>query len=94
MNIVATQNISGIRNLAVWNDKIAVRGDYDNTTFAPYLFNSYLQFYNTSDLSFYSELDTITGPKWSTQNMIVENDNLYITINNAFEFGNEKGIVE
>ena len=25
--------------------------------------------------------------------MIVENDNLYITINNAFEFGNEKGIV-
>jgi len=94
MNIVATQNISGIRNLAVWNDKIAVsRGDYDNTTFAPILFNSYLQFYNTSDLSFYSELDTITGPKWSTQNMIVENDNLYITINNAFEFGNEKGIV-
>ncbi len=94
MNIVTTQNISGIRNLAVWNDKIAVsRGDYDNTTFAPILFNSYLQFYNTSDLSFYSELDTITGPKWSTQNMIVENDNLYITINNAFEFGNEKGIV-
>ena len=94
MNIVATQNISGIRNLAVWNDKIAVsRGDYDNTTFAPIFFNSYLQFYNTSDLSFYSELDTITGPKWSTQNMIVENDNLYITINNAFEFGNEKGIV-
>ena len=94
MNIVATQSISGIRNLAVWNDKIAVsRGDYDNTTFAPILFNSYLQFYNTSDLSFYSELDTITGPKWSTQNMIVENDNLYITINNAFEFGNEKGIV-
>ena len=94
MNIVTTQNISGIRNLAVWNDKIAVsRGDYDNTTFAPILFNSYLQFYNTSDLSFYSELDTITGPKWSTQNMIVENDNLYITINNAFEFGNEKGLV-
>ena len=94
MNIVATQSISGIRNLAVWNDKIAVsRGDYDNTTFTPILFNSYLQFYNTSDLSFYSELDTITGPKWSTQNMIVENDNLYITINNAFEFGNEKGIV-
>ena len=94
MNIVATQSISGIRNIAVWNDKIAVsRGDYDNMTFAPILFNSYLQFYNTSDLSFYSELDTITGPKWSTQNMIVENDNLYITINNAFEFGNEKGIV-
>jgi hypothetical protein len=94
MILTASQNIQGIRNLAVWNDKIVVsRGDYDNTTFMPIFFNSYLQIFNTSDLSFYTELDTISGPKWSTQDMIVNDDMLYVTINNAFEFGNEKGII-
>ena len=42
--------------------------DYDNVTFMPVLFNSYLQMFNTSDLSFYMEIDTVVGPKWATQN--------------------------
>ena len=94
MSIYDTVNVDGIRNIAIWNDKIIVtRGDYDNTTFAPILFNSYLQVFNLSDLSFYTEFDTINGPKWSTQNMIVTNNKLYVAINNAFEWGNEKGLV-
>ena len=94
MSIYDTINVDGIRNIAIWNDKIIVtRGDYDNTTFAPILFNSYLQVFNLSDLSFYTEFDTINGPKWSTQNMIVTNNKLYVAINNAFEWGNEKGLV-
>ena len=93
-SLLASQQIDGIRNLAVWNDKIIVtRGDYDNATFAPILFNSYLQVYNTSDLSLHTEIDTVSGPKWSTQNVIVEGDNAYVAINNAFEWGNYKGIV-
>lgn len=94
MSIYDTVNVDGIRNIAIWNDKIIVtRGDLDNTTFAPILFNSYLQIFNLSDLSFYTEFDTINGPKWSTQNMIVTNNKLYVAINNAFEWGNEKGLV-
>jgi hypothetical protein len=94
MSLTCSQSVSGIRNLAVWNDKIIVtRGDYDNTTFMPILFNSYLQVFNTLDLSFYMELDTISGPKWSTQNMITYGDNLYVAINNGFEWGNEKGLI-
>ena len=93
-NLMLSQQIDGIRNIAVWNDKIIItRGDYDNNTFLPILFNSYLQVYNISDLSLYLEVDTIIGPKWSTQNMIVDNDKLYVAINNAYEWGNEKGIV-
>ena len=93
-SLLATQQVDGIRNLAVWNDKIIVtRGDYDNVTFAPILFNSYLQVYNTSDLSLHTEIDTVSGPKWSTQNVIVEGDNAYIAVNNAYEWGNYKGIV-
>ena len=61
MSLTCSQSVSGIRNLAVWNDKIIVtRGDYDNTTFMPILFNSYLQVFNTLDLSFYMELDTVS----------------------------------
>ena len=94
MDLLNTQSVAGIRNLATWNDKIIVtRGDYDNTTFIPILFDSYLHVYNISDLSLHAEFDTITGPKWSTQNMIINDDMLYVAINNAFEWGNEKGIV-
>ena len=53
MSLTHSQTVSGIRNLAVWNDKIIVtRGDYDNVTFIPILFNSYLQVFNTSDLKY------------------------------------------
>ena len=93
-NLMASQQIDGIRNLAIWNDKIIIsRGDYDNTTFLPIFFNSYLQIYNTSDLSLYIELDTTTGPKWATQNLIIDDNKLYVAINNAYEWGNEKGII-
>mgnify|MGYP000134362860 CR=1 FL=1 len=93
-NLVFSEQIDGIRNLAVYNDKIIVtRGDYDNATFSPVLFNSYLQIYNISDLSLYLEIDTVLGPKWATQNLIVDNDKVYVAINNAYEWGNEKGII-
>ena len=93
-SLVASQQVDGIRNLGVWNDKIIVsRGDYDNVTFLPILFNSYLQVYNSSDLSLHMEIDTLNGPKWSTQNIVINGNDAYITVNNAYEYGNEKGIV-
>ena len=92
--LIASQQINGIRNLAIWNDKIIVtRGDYDNVTYAPILYNSYLQVFNKNDLSFHLEFDTINGPKWSTQNLVVKDNNLYVAINNAYEWGNYKGII-
>ena len=92
--LLATQAVSGVRNLAIFDGKIfASRGDYDSQTYLPILFNSYLQIFNTSDLSFYMELDTITGPKWSTQNMVINDNNLFVAINNGFEWGNEKSLI-
>ena len=93
-NLIDSNQVDGIRNIAVWNDKIFItRGDYDNTTFSPIFFDSYLQVYNVADLSLYHEMDTISGPKWATQNLIVNDDKLYIAINNAYEWGNEKGLI-
>jgi len=85
---VATQNVEGIRNIAAWNDKLIVtRGEYLVT------YSSYFQIYNQADLSFYYELDTVIGPKYSTQNIEVIGDKIYFLINNGFDFPNYKGLV-
>ena len=86
--LVANQQIQGIRSLAIYQDKILVsRGEYLTT------YNSYLQVYSKIDLSFITEFDTIIGPKWSTQNIIIDGNLAYVAINNGFEWGNEKGLI-
>ena len=91
---LAQTTCTGVRNLAVHNDKlIATRGDYDNTTFMPIFFESYLKVYNTSDLTLHTDFDTTNGPKYASQNILVRDDKAFVLINNAFEWGNEKGIV-
>ncbi len=78
----------GVRNLAVYNDLlIATRGEYLMT------FDSYLHVYSTSDLSLTASFDTQNGPKWATQNIVVNDNKAYIAVNNAYEWGNEKGII-
>ena len=57
------------------------------------LFDSYLHVYDKNNLTLITEFDTITGPKWTTQNMITDDNMLYVAINNGFEWGNEKGLV-
>ena len=91
---VARTTCTGVRNLAVSNDKlIATRGDYDNTTFMPIFFESYLKVYNTSDLTLHTDFDTTNGPQYASQNILIRDDKAFVLINNAFEWGNEKGIV-
>lgn len=93
-NLLASHQVNGIRDIAIWSDKIIVsRGDYDNTTFSPIFFDAYLQVFNKSDLSLFFALDTITGPKWATQSLIVDGDSIYVAINNAYEWGNYKGLI-
>jgi hypothetical protein len=80
--------LPGVRNLIIHNNYLyATRGEYMAT------YNSYLHVYDKSNLNFIYEFDTLNGPKWSTQNMIIENDKLYVAINNGFEWGNEQGLI-
>ncbi len=86
--------VPGVRHLAINNDKLYVsRGDYDPVTFGPILFDSYFHIYNKNDLSLITALDNINGPQWSTQNIIIKDNLVYVTINNGFEWGNEKGLI-
>jgi hypothetical protein len=85
--LLAEVALEGVRKLAVHDDYLFVsRGEYTP-------FNSYLQVYNKSDLSFVSELDTVNGPKVSTESLIVIDDLVYVGINNGFEWNNQEGLV-
>lgn len=96
---VARTTCTGVRNLAVSNDKLIVtRGDYDNTTFMPIIFDSYLKVYNISDLTLHTDFDTTNGPQYASQNILIPDfsssfNKAFILVNNAYDWGNEKGLV-
>ncbi|MBT5439407.1 MAG: T9SS type A sorting domain-containing protein [Flavobacteriales bacterium] len=86
--IIASVACQGVRNLAIVGNKLFVtRGEYLVD------FDSYLHVYNTDDLSLELALDHESGPKWASQNIISDENKVYFAINNAYDFGNEKGII-
>ena len=92
--LLSTVDCPGVRKLAIYNEYLIVsRGDYDPITSGPVLFDSYLHFYLKDNLSFSFSFDTENGPAWSTESLLVLEDKLYIAINNAYEWGNYKGLV-
>jgi hypothetical protein len=81
-------SLPGVRNLAISGNKlIATRGEYLQT------FDSYLQVFDKNTLQLIAALDTNNGPKWATQNIVVVNNTAYVAVNNAYEWGNEKGLI-
>ncbi len=83
--LVAEASVPGVRKLAVHENHLFVsRGDSDPITWGPMIFNSYLQIYDKTDLTFVSELDTLNGPKQSTESLIVNENRVYVGINNGF----------
>ena len=78
----------GVRNLGIYQNKlVATRGEYLTT------YNSYLHIYDATTLSLIQAIDTISGPKWASQNIVVDGSIAYIAINNGYEWGNEKGLI-
>ena len=85
---VASVTLTGVRNLAIAGDKlIATRGEYLQT------FDSYLLVFDKNTMQLLAALDTTVGPKWATQNIVVVNNIAYVAVNNAYEWGNEKGLI-
>ena len=78
----------GVRNLGVYQNKlVATRGEYLTT------YDSYLHIYDATTLSLIQAIDTISGPKWASQNIVIDGSIAYIAINNGYEWGNEKGLI-
>jgi hypothetical protein len=85
---VASVSCPGVRNLGIYQNKlVATRGEYETT------FDSYLHIYDASNLTLIQAIDTVAGPKWAAQNIVMDGATAYIAVNNGYEWGNEKGIV-
>ena len=85
---IASVDCPGVRNLAVYQDKlIATRGEYLTT------YDSYLHVYNTNDLSLVHAFTASEGPQWASQNIVVDGSIAYIAVNNGYDWGNEVGII-
>jgi hypothetical protein len=85
---VASVSCPGVRNLGIYQNKlVATRGEYETT------FDSYLHVYDASNLTLIQAIDTVEGPKWAAQNIVMDGATAYIAVNNGYEWGNEKGIV-
>lgn len=78
----------GVRNLGIYQNKlVATRGEYLTT------YKSYLHVYDANTMTLSQEIDTLVGPKWAAQNIVIDGSNAYIAVNNGYEWGNEKGII-
>ena len=92
--LITSQDVSGARKLAINDDYLFVsKGDYDGATFGPVIFESYLDVFDL-DLNYQFGFEAESnGPQWSTENILINEDKLYILINNAYEWGNYQGII-
>ncbi len=85
---ISSVSCPGVRNLGIYQNKlVATRGEYLTT------YNSYLHVYDASTMTLIAAIDTIQGPKWATQNIVMDGPSAYIAVNNGYEWGNEKGII-
>jgi hypothetical protein len=85
---VASVSCPGVRNLGIYQNKlVATRGEYLTS------YSSYLHIYDANTLSLIQAIDTVQGPKWATQNIIIDGPSAYIAVNNGYEWGNEKGLI-
>ena len=92
--LIGTVDIQGVRKLVVDGDYLfASRGDYDPITFSAVIFDSYLEVFSKTDLNYLFSFDVTNGPAWSTENLLINEDKLYVLINNAYDWGNYKGLI-
>jgi len=78
----------GVRNLGIYQNKlVATRGEYLTS------YSSYLHIYDANTLSLIQAIDTVQGPKWAAQNIVIDGSSAYIAVNNGYEWGNEKGLI-
>lgn len=86
--VISSVPCPGVRNLGIYQNKlIATRGEYLTT------YDSYLHVYDASTMSLIAAMDTVQGPKWAAQNIVIDGSIAYIAVNNGYEWGNEKGII-
>ena len=92
-SLLASADVVGVRQLAERNGFIyATRGEVDEVGMNLPL-DAYVQWFHADDLTWAGELATGEGPAHATEGLAWNGDQLIIGINNAFDWGNEVGLV-
>lgn len=92
-SLLASADVVGVRQLAERNGFIyATRGDVDELGMNLPL-DAYVQWFHADDLTWAGELTIGAGPAYATEGLAWAGDQLVIGINNAFDWGNEVGLV-
>ncbi|NNC86702.1 MAG: hypothetical protein HKN75_11530, partial [Bacteroidia bacterium] len=80
--------VPGIRKIALWNNQVIVsKGEYQKQ------FNSYIEVYDAGNFNLIYALDTIQGPAFTCEGIIITNNEAYVAVSNGFDWGNEKDII-
>lgn len=92
--LLASSPLMGARHLAILGDLLYVTRGAADALGANLLLNSYLQWFDAETLMFEGELVASSeGPAFAAEGIAVVNGKLLVAINNAFDYGNEVGLV-
>jgi hypothetical protein len=70
---ISSVSCPGVRNLGIYQNKlVATRGEYLTT------YDSYLHVYDASNMSLIAAIDTVQGPKWATQNIVMDGSSAFM----------------
>jgi hypothetical protein len=93
-DLLATAAMEGGRRLCVLGDRLYVsRGDFDQATWTPIAFGSYLVWLDALTLEWEGELTTEAGPAYACEGLVAVGSDLFVAVNNGFDWGNEVGRV-
>lgn len=83
--LLASMDLEGVRKLAIHKDLLIVtRGEYLKKL------DAYVQIYNKNSFKLLFEIPATDLP-YTTESIVIKDDNAYIAVNNGFDFGNEVG---
>ena len=89
--LLASTEATGIRRMAHAEGLIYItRGDVDETGMN-LSFDAYLQWFDAETLLLEGELQVNAGPQYATEGIVLIENQLFIGVNNAFDWGNEVG---
>lgn len=92
--LLASVPFDGGRRLALHEDRVYVsRGDFDQLTWEPIAFDSYLVWLDAITLEWEGSLSVEEGPQFACEGIQAVGGEVFVAVNNGFAWGNEVGRV-
>lgn len=90
--LLASTPFDGARRLALHEDRVYVsRGDFDQATWEPIEFDAYLVWLDAASLEWEGSLSVENGPAFACEGLVAVGEEVFVAVNNGFEWGNEVG---